>query len=86
MEFTAEITSANEGLKATLDVLFKHTADVFMSIVDVISEKYKIDKQEMLDVIKNHPKYTGMELNPVLKSLEPPPKPSKKPAYLKKRS
>ena len=45
------------AMKAVLEIVFKHTADVFELVVDAISEHYKIDKAEMMDVILKNPAY-----------------------------
>ena len=63
------------AMKAVLEIVFKHTAEVFELIVDAISEKYKIDKAEMMDVILKNPAYLTKA---TCVELEAPPKVVKK--------
>jgi len=63
------VVDAKSGLHAALHMVMKHTADMFVTIVDVLSEKYSLDKEEMFGVILEHPKYKDMYVNPVLLDL-----------------
>lgn len=71
MQFQIDVKTPDEALKATLELLFQHTGQVFTSIVDIISEKYGIDKIEMFAVIKSHPAFTGMDVHPVIHAILP---------------
>jgi hypothetical protein len=63
------VSGATEGTIAALHIVLKHTADVFHGVVDAIAEHYGLNKDEMMDVIAKHPKYTGIVQNPVLEDL-----------------
>ena len=63
------ITKAREAYAASLDVIFKHVADFHVTIIQIISEKYKIDEDEILGTIKGDPRYTGMYEDPRLNPL-----------------
>ena len=66
------------AMKAVLSIVFQHTADVFELIVDAVSEHYKIDKTEMMDVILKNPAYINKETNVILDMGHLPEKPKKK--------
>lgn len=57
------------AFKAAMEILFAHSADVFTCIVDIIVEKYELDMEEVMKTIVSHPKYTGLSLHPVIRSL-----------------
>jgi hypothetical protein len=66
----APIKGPSTAMSAVLNIIANHTAEVFHAVVDAISEKYKIDKDEMMGVIINHPAYTAITTNPVLNDIE----------------
>lgn len=63
------ITKAREAYAASLDVIFKHVADFHVTIIQIISEKYKIDEEDILTCIKTDKRYTGMYEDPRLNPL-----------------
>ena len=66
------------AMKAVLGIVFQHTADVFELIVDAVSEHYKIDKAEMMDVILKNPAYINKETNVIVDMGHLPDAPKKK--------
>ena len=85
------VNDKKDALKAVLSIVMAHTADVFHGIVDAISDHYKIDKDEMMDVIMSHPAYNSIICSPVLNDLgylskpdEPAPAPVPKKSTTKK--
>lgn len=44
-------------------------AEVFEAMMDIVSETYKLDKEEMLATIQAHPKFTEIQLHPVLDDM-----------------
>lgn len=64
-----EVKDGKAALSAVLHMTLAHTADVFHGILDAVSDHYKISKDEMMDVVMNHPAYKGVTLSPVLNDL-----------------
>lgn len=57
------------AFKAAMEILFAHSADVFTCIVDIIAEKYELEVDDIMKTIVSHPKYTGLSIHPVIRSL-----------------
>jgi hypothetical protein len=63
------VRNADDALKATLLMLFKHVADIHVSLVEIIAEKYELNAEEMHLAIQNHPKWLKMFDNPMVADL-----------------
>jgi hypothetical protein len=63
------IDNAADAYRASLHMVLKHTADVFLTIVDIMAEKYSISQDEIVNTITKHPKYTSTFVNPILHDL-----------------
>ena len=63
------VTDAKTATRACLHMILKHTADMFVGIVEIVAEKYKIDPDEMMNVITSHPRYKDMIVDPVMLDL-----------------
>ncbi len=63
---------AKTGMKTVLSIVLQHTADIFEGVVDAIAESYHLDKEEMMDIIRKHPKFTEPILHPALAALGTP--------------
>lgn len=83
-----------DALRGLLEAVLSHTADVFVTMVDIVSENYGVSQEEMIEVIKAHPKWTGMKVDPLLHGLtevepkvepEPGPKAEQEPAKPKRQ-
>jgi type IV secretory pathway VirB10-like protein len=80
------IDNAADAYRASLHMVLKHTADVFLTIVDIMAEKYNISQDEIVNTITKHPKYTSTFVNPILHDLgylnpaAPAPAPAPAPA------
>ena len=64
-----KIQDPKSAYAATLHMVLKHTADVFLTIVDVMAEKYGHSAEEMAETILAHPKFTEMYANPMIHDL-----------------
>lgn len=60
------IGDGKDAFRASLTMILKHTADMFVTILEAMSEKYGHDVNEMMEVVIDHPKYKEMQLHPVL--------------------
>jgi len=63
------IRDSSTAMRASLHMILKHTADMFLTITDIIAEKYQIDADEMVKAVQEHPKYKEMYVNPMLEDL-----------------
>jgi hypothetical protein len=64
-----EIKTARHALGATLDVIYKHTADLFLVMVTIMSEKTKLPVEEIMEAITTDPRYTDVMVNPCVNTL-----------------
>ena len=63
------VTSGRDMYAASLHLLFKHVADFHSSILDILSEKYSIPVDDMLNTIHEDPRFTEMIVNPVIHTM-----------------
>jgi len=64
-----KIEDSKSAYAATLHMILKHTADVYLTIVDIIAEKYGHSAEEMTETILAHPKFSEMYTNPMIHDL-----------------
>ena len=64
-----------EGMQAVLKIVFSHIADIFEGVVEAIADKYSLDKEMMMEVIKSHKAFTEVALHPILQDLGEAPVP-----------
>jgi len=79
------VKDAPTAMNAVLTVVMQHTSDVFQNILTAISEHYKIDREEMLNVIVNHPAYKNIEKHDVIRDMGYLPSPEEEPPVVKKK-
>lgn len=65
----ASVTDGKTAIHALLAITLKHTADVLHGVLDAVSEHYKIPKDEIMDVVLQHPAYKGIVLDPIISDL-----------------
>jgi len=63
------IQTPKDALSATLLMLFKHVADVHVTIVEIIAEKYNLKVDEIHEAITSDPRWTEMLTNPLISDL-----------------
>lgn len=56
-------------LKATMDIVSCHTADAFSAVLSILCEKYGHDLDEVIETIKAHDTWKGIQTHPLIKSL-----------------
>ena len=64
-----KIQDPKSAYAATLHMILKHTGDVFLTIVDIVAEKYGHSPEEMAETILAHPKFNEMYANPMIHDL-----------------
>lgn len=64
-----EIVGYREAYAASLHLVFKHVADFHLAMLEIVSEKYGHDVDEMVSVIQSDSRYTDMCVHPVISGL-----------------
>jgi hypothetical protein len=64
-----EIITNRDAYGASLHLLFKHVADFHLLMIEIISEKTGIDSNEIINVVKDDPRYKEMMVSPTINSL-----------------
>jgi hypothetical protein len=69
--------TSQDAFRVALNMVLKHTAEVFESVVDIIAEKYGLDREQMMTVVKEHPRFQNMSVEPAILDFtrEPQPEP-----------
>jgi len=86
---------ARAAYAESLQMILQHVADFHLTLVDIISEKYKIPVDEIVKTVTSDSRYTNMVVDPkihrlqqsqqdVIKISDPDPVPSKKKIIEKK--
>lgn len=63
------VKTPKDALQATLLMLFKHVADIHVTIVEIIAEKYGLKTDEIHAAITEDPRWTEMLQNPLITDL-----------------
>lgn len=64
-----EVKNASDAFTASLLMMMKHCADVHLTILEIIGEKYNLDIDEMCETIKEHPNWKKIHIEPVIHDL-----------------
>ena len=65
-----EIKGPHKAFSACLHLVFQHTADVYTTMIEIISEKYGHSSDEMMAAVMEDERFKDIMLNPVLKGLD----------------
>lgn len=65
----APVKDGNTAMRAVVHMMLKHTADMLVTMVDIVAEEHGLNKDEMMETIIQHPKYKDMYVNPVIYDL-----------------
>jgi hypothetical protein len=63
-----EIKTSRDAYGASLHMLFKHVADVHLTLLEILAEKYKLSVDEMLQTVQDDPRWKDIHVNPVINS------------------
>ena len=55
---------ARDAYAESLKMILQHVADFHMAVVDIISEKYKIPVDEIMNTVTSDSRYTNMVVDP----------------------
>lgn len=64
-----EITDGRSAYAASLQMILKHVADFHITVVDIISEKYNIPVDEIMNTVTSDSRYTNMLVSPDIHTL-----------------
>jgi hypothetical protein len=66
-----DMDSPDDAMRSLLHTTLKHCAEFQVKMLEVISEKYGHSTEEMIDVIRSHPKFsaTALVVDPYLADL-----------------
>ena len=68
-----EIKNGRDAYAASLHMLFNHFAQFHISVVDIISDKYHIPVEEIMNTIKSDDRYINMSVCPNIHELSKAP-------------
>jgi hypothetical protein len=68
-----EIKNGRDAYAASLHMLLNHFAQFHIAIVDIISDKYHIPVEEIMNTIKSDDRYTNMSVCPNIHELSKAP-------------
>jgi hypothetical protein len=63
------ITNSRQAYAASLHLVFKHVADFHISMLEIISEKYKIPVNDMIETVSQDKRFTEMTINPTIHTM-----------------
>ena len=64
-----EIDTTRDVWRSTVLTLFKHVADMHLTIVSIIADKYELDPNKIIDVISDDPRWTELQVHPIIHDL-----------------
>lgn len=64
-----EIKDGRSAYAASLQMILKHVADFHITVVDIISKKYNIPVDEIMNTVTSDSKYTDMLVSPDIHTL-----------------
>ena len=69
LQIPVEIKDGRSAYAASLQMILKHVADFHITVVDIISEKYNIPVDEIMNTVTSDSRYTNMLVNPDIHTL-----------------
>lgn len=69
VEVKTGVRDARDAYVESLKMILQHVADFHMTVVDVISEKYNIPVDEIMNTITSDSRYTNMLVDPKIHRL-----------------
>jgi hypothetical protein len=64
-----EVKTSSDVLRASLLMLFKHVADIHVSVVEIVADKFKIPIEDLHKTITDDPRWQEMFVNPLITDL-----------------
>ncbi len=63
------VKNSNDALRASLLMLFKHVADVHVTVVEIIAEKFNLKVEDIHQAIQDDPRWADLLVNPLITDL-----------------
>jgi hypothetical protein len=63
------VKNSNDALRASLLMLFKHVADVHVTVVEIVAEKFNLKVDDIHQAIQEDPRWTELLVNPLITDL-----------------
>jgi len=63
------VKNSNDVFCASLLMLFKHVADVHVTVVEIIAEKFNLKVDDIHQAIQDDPRWADMLVNPLITDL-----------------
>jgi len=84
-----KIEKPSDAMIVLHHTILRHTADMFKAMTSAIAERYKIDEDDILNTIIEHPNFKNFLQHPILTDLgdyfeDSPPSPTRKVVFKKK--
>lgn len=84
-----KIEKPSDAMIVLHHTILRHTADMFRAMTTAIAERYKLDEEEILETIAEHPNFKNFVAHPILTDLgdyfeDSPPANTKKVVFKKK--
>ncbi len=64
-----DVSTPNDVLQASLLMLFKHVADIHITLVEIVAEKFDIKIDDIHTVVNEDPRWSAMMVNPLITDL-----------------
>jgi hypothetical protein len=69
VEVKSETRDARDAYAESLKMILQHVADFHMTVVDIISEKYNIPVDEIMNTVTSDSRYANMPVDPKIYRL-----------------
>jgi hypothetical protein len=63
------VKNSSDALRASLLMLFKHVADVHVTVVEIVAEKFNLKVEDIHQAIQEDPRWTELLVNPLITDL-----------------
>jgi hypothetical protein len=63
------VNTSSDALRASLLMLFKHVADVHVTLVEIVAEKFGHSVDEVMNAITEDPRWQNMLVDPLVTDL-----------------
>jgi hypothetical protein len=61
-----KVETQSDAMRACLHMILKHTADMFVTICEIVAEEYKMDSEAVVNTIRNSPRFEKLVAEDVL--------------------
>lgn len=64
-----KVNTSKDALRASLLMLFKHVADVHVTVVEIVADKFNLKVEDIHNAITEDPRWTQMLVDPLVTDL-----------------